>query len=83
MANPEQAPGSWSAWASLEMAIREMQNVVGRLAATLDLEDDSSAFVWDQPTAQAADLLERALADLGALSARWVELKLRERHDLS
>jgi hypothetical protein len=59
----------------------ELQSLTVQLGVHLHTdEDNAAAILWDAATWRAADLYERALADLGTLSARYVRLKIAEQH---
>ena len=46
--------------------------MASRLTVWLDADDENQAVIWDESSWRAADLLERALADVGSLSAQYL-----------
>ena len=65
----------------IRFTIGELQQLAARLDMVLDIEDDDSALVWDDPTAAALTLLEKTYRDIGDLARAWCEITLRRKHD--
>jgi hypothetical protein len=77
---PDRDPGGrFDPWSELKFAIAELHALAARLTVHLDADDDHQAIIWDEGSWRAADLLERALADVGTLSAQYLRLMISDR----
>jgi hypothetical protein len=75
--------GSFSGWQEIKFAVRELQNLAAKLSVALAADDDSGATItWDNASWQAADLLERCYADIGALSAQYLRCAILDRRGI-
>jgi len=78
--DPDQVPGrEFTGWAELRWSIAELQQMASRLTVWLDADDENQAVIWDESSWRAADLLERALADVGELSSQYLRLMIMDR----
>jgi hypothetical protein len=73
--------GSFSGWQEIKFAVRELEHLAAKLSVALQADDDSGeAITWDAAAWQAADLLERAYADIGTLSGTYLRLMIADRY---
>ncbi len=80
MTQPDTRPGRpFDGWSELKWAISELHTFVSRLTVHLDADDENQSIIWDEGSWRAADLLERALADVGTLSAQYLRLMVMDR----
>ena len=83
MSSPDQAPGGrLDPWSELKWSIAELHTFVSRLTGWLDSDNENQSIIWDESSYRAADLLERALADVGALSAQYLRLAIMDRRGI-
>jgi len=77
----DQPPGRpFDGFAELKFAIGELHSMAVKLGVTLGADDEATqAATWDAASWRALDLYERTLADIGALSAKYVRLVIRSR----
>ena len=81
--SPDQDPGGrFDAWSELKWSIAELHTFVARLTVHLDADDENQSIIWDESSWRAADLLERALADVGSLSSQYLRLMIMDRRGI-
>lgn len=81
MSGADDAPGQpFDAWQELKFALRELHYLASSLTVALGTDSEAAnAITWDARSWQAADLLERTLADIGGLSAQWLRCSIIDR----
>lgn len=70
-------------WQQLKFAIAELSWLVSALGTVIGADSEAiAAATWDGPSWRAADLYERAVTDLGTLSAQYVRMAILDRRGI-